>query len=315
LLDINSCCLILGSILPGAIGGSKPRVTTPKVVGKIRDYKNKDPGIFAWEIRDRLLQEGICDKYNVPSVSSISRILRNKIGPLSQPTEYNDELDDSDEIEQDSQDALPKENQQASPPQSERQIPSQQHVEHPSHTKSPNLPNGSFKAESFDNWTTNPNIPTSRNYNLYHNNPYGSHGPYHPTLLTAHHPNTDPFNPYHQVNSFNQMCSTNYSTQLANYNSSQNYLNQSGADYTQLLRTQAFTSNPSVSTASSSCLSSASSTASSSSFYSPNNQATTPPSSHSTQAPIINVTAVSAHHHHYPTTPAGYYMQITPQAS
>lgn len=74
-----------GSILPGAIGGSKPRVTTPKVVGKIREYKHKDPGIFAWEIRDKLLQERICDKYNVPSVSSISRILRNKIGPLSQP--------------------------------------------------------------------------------------------------------------------------------------------------------------------------------------------------------------------------------------
>jgi paired box protein 1/9 len=72
-----------GSILPGAIGGSKPRVTTPKVVGFIRELKQKDPGIFAWEIRDRLLAEGICDKYNVPSVSSISRILRNKIGTLN----------------------------------------------------------------------------------------------------------------------------------------------------------------------------------------------------------------------------------------
>ncbi|KAF5282297.1 hypothetical protein FQR65_LT14351 [Abscondita terminalis] len=71
-----------GSILPGAIGGSKPRVTTPKVVSYIKDLKQKDPGIFAWEIRDRLLSDGICDKYNVPSVSSISRILRNKIGAL-----------------------------------------------------------------------------------------------------------------------------------------------------------------------------------------------------------------------------------------
>ena len=69
-----------GSILPGAIGGSKPRVTTPNVVKKIREYKQRDPGIFAWEIRDKLLAEGVCDKYNVPSVSSISRILRNKIG-------------------------------------------------------------------------------------------------------------------------------------------------------------------------------------------------------------------------------------------
>jgi hypothetical protein len=58
-----------------------------KVVGKIREYKQRDPGIFAWEIRDKLLQERVCDKYNVPSVSSISRILRNKIGPLSQPYE------------------------------------------------------------------------------------------------------------------------------------------------------------------------------------------------------------------------------------
>lgn len=71
-----------GSILPGAIGGSKPRVTTPKVVSYIKELKQKDPGIFAWEIRDRLLSDGICDKYNVPSVSSISRILRNKIGAL-----------------------------------------------------------------------------------------------------------------------------------------------------------------------------------------------------------------------------------------
>ncbi|XP_078518090.1 paired box protein Pax-9-like [Lissotriton helveticus] len=73
-----------GSILPGAIGGSKPRVTTPAVVKHIRAYKQRDPGIFAWEIRDRLLADGVCDKYNVPSVSSISRILRNKIGQLSQ---------------------------------------------------------------------------------------------------------------------------------------------------------------------------------------------------------------------------------------
>ncbi|TDH00778.1 hypothetical protein EPR50_G00191850 [Perca flavescens] len=67
-----------GSILPGAIGGSKPRVTTPVVVRSIGDYKQGDPGIFAWEIRDRLLSDGVCDKHNVPSVSSISRILRNK---------------------------------------------------------------------------------------------------------------------------------------------------------------------------------------------------------------------------------------------
>uniref|UniRef100_A0A8C4Q1E4 Paired box 9 n=1 Tax=Eptatretus burgeri TaxID=7764 RepID=A0A8C4Q1E4_EPTBU len=77
-----------GSILPGAIGGSKPRVTTPTVVNHIREYKQRDPGIFAWEIRDKLLADGVCDKYNVPSVSSISRILRNKIGFLPQQSQF-----------------------------------------------------------------------------------------------------------------------------------------------------------------------------------------------------------------------------------
>lgn len=81
-----------GSILPGAIGGSKPRVTTPKVVAYIKELKQKDPGIFAWEIRDRLLSDGVCDKYNVPSVSSISRILRNKIGSLVHPSAHSHSL-------------------------------------------------------------------------------------------------------------------------------------------------------------------------------------------------------------------------------
>lgn len=67
-----------GSIKPGVIGGSKPKVATPNVVTKIEDYKQENPSIFAWEIRDRLLQEGICDKANVPSVSSINRIVRTR---------------------------------------------------------------------------------------------------------------------------------------------------------------------------------------------------------------------------------------------
>lgn len=67
-----------GSVLPGTIGGSKPRVTTEKVVRAIRRFKSQEPSIFAWEIRERLLASGICDKFNVPSVSSVSRILRNR---------------------------------------------------------------------------------------------------------------------------------------------------------------------------------------------------------------------------------------------
>ncbi|XP_072528077.1 paired box protein Pax-6b, partial [Salminus brasiliensis] len=67
-----------GSIRPRAIGGSKPRVATPEVVSKIAQYKRECPSIFAWEIRDRLLSEGTCTNDNIPSVSSINRVLRKK---------------------------------------------------------------------------------------------------------------------------------------------------------------------------------------------------------------------------------------------
>lgn len=62
-----------GSIKPRAIGGSKPRVATQPVVQKIAEFKRECPSIFAWEIRDRLLSEGVCNNDNIPSVSIISR--------------------------------------------------------------------------------------------------------------------------------------------------------------------------------------------------------------------------------------------------
>ena len=55
------------------IGGSKPKVATPHVVDAIAKYKKDNPTMFAWEIRDRLLSEGVCTHDNVPSVSSINR--------------------------------------------------------------------------------------------------------------------------------------------------------------------------------------------------------------------------------------------------
>ncbi|XP_065216244.1 paired box protein Pax-2-A isoform X2 [Planococcus citri] len=67
-----------GSFKAGVIGGSKPKVATAPVVDAIASYKRENPTMFAWEIRDRLLAEGICSQDNVPSVSSINRIVRNK---------------------------------------------------------------------------------------------------------------------------------------------------------------------------------------------------------------------------------------------
>ncbi|XP_077582577.1 paired box protein Pax-7a isoform X4 [Stigmatopora nigra] len=57
-----------GSIRPGAIGGSKPRqVATPDVEKRIEEYKRENPGMFSWEIRDKLLKDGVCDRSTVPS--------------------------------------------------------------------------------------------------------------------------------------------------------------------------------------------------------------------------------------------------------
>ena len=63
-----------GSIRPRAIGGSKPRVATDTVVLKVQQYKNEQPAIFAWEIRDKLIQEQVCTAENIPSVSISSTI-------------------------------------------------------------------------------------------------------------------------------------------------------------------------------------------------------------------------------------------------
>ena len=64
-----------GNYKAGVIGGSKPKVATPPVVDAISKYKKENPTMFAWEIRDRLLTEGICSQENVPSVSSINRLV------------------------------------------------------------------------------------------------------------------------------------------------------------------------------------------------------------------------------------------------
>ena len=67
-----------GSIRPGVIGGTKPKLATPEIEKHVDMYKGENPGVFSWEVRDRLIKDGICDKNTVPSVSAISRLLRGK---------------------------------------------------------------------------------------------------------------------------------------------------------------------------------------------------------------------------------------------
>lgn len=62
-----------GSIRPGVIGGSKPKVTSPEIETRIDELRKENPSIFSWEIREKLIKEGFADP---PSTSSISRLLR-----------------------------------------------------------------------------------------------------------------------------------------------------------------------------------------------------------------------------------------------
>lgn len=52
-----------GSVKPGMIGGSKPRVATPEVEARIDDLKRDNPGIFNWEIREKLIKVCLKNPY------------------------------------------------------------------------------------------------------------------------------------------------------------------------------------------------------------------------------------------------------------
>lgn len=43
------------------------QTASPEVDKKIEEYKRHNPGMFSWEIRDKLLKDGVCDRNTVPS--------------------------------------------------------------------------------------------------------------------------------------------------------------------------------------------------------------------------------------------------------
>ena len=65
-----------GSIKPGIIGGSRPRVAKDFIIQKICSLKRENPQLFAWEIRKKLEDQKVCGDAQAPSISSINRILR-----------------------------------------------------------------------------------------------------------------------------------------------------------------------------------------------------------------------------------------------
>ncbi|XP_046839320.1 paired box protein Pax-3-like isoform X2 [Xenia sp. Carnegie-2017] len=68
-----------GSIQPGTSGSPKPRVITKDIEMKIDEYRTMYPGMFSWEIRERLLLDKYCSRETLPSLSSISRMMKSKL--------------------------------------------------------------------------------------------------------------------------------------------------------------------------------------------------------------------------------------------
>ena len=67
-----------GSIEPGAIPSSKSREITPEITKRIEAFVLEQPDMFSWEVRDRLLVEGVCVKANLPSMEAISQLLKSR---------------------------------------------------------------------------------------------------------------------------------------------------------------------------------------------------------------------------------------------
>ena len=57
----------------------RPRVITDEIENKIDQYRRADPGAFCWELREQLLRDNVCSVDEVPSLSSISRLVKSKI--------------------------------------------------------------------------------------------------------------------------------------------------------------------------------------------------------------------------------------------
>lgn len=51
---------------------TQKQVATPDVEKRIEEYKRENPGMFSWEIRDKLLKDGVCDRSTVPSGEAAS---------------------------------------------------------------------------------------------------------------------------------------------------------------------------------------------------------------------------------------------------
>ena len=52
---------------------------------QIEEYQRENPGMYGWEIRERLLKNGVCDRFNVPTISAINRMLQRLLASATSP--------------------------------------------------------------------------------------------------------------------------------------------------------------------------------------------------------------------------------------
>ena len=65
-----------GSFEPGRAKRKTSRDVSSEVKNKIEEYRNTAPGIFSWEVKEKLVTDGLCTKENLPPLTVISRLLR-----------------------------------------------------------------------------------------------------------------------------------------------------------------------------------------------------------------------------------------------
>ncbi|CAD7012522.1 unnamed protein product [Ceratitis capitata] len=84
-----------GSIRPGVIGGSKPKVTSPEIEARIEELRKANPGIFSWEIREKLIKFDEALSFFCPSVAVDLQFFRQKIvlgeNQLAAPCRYQEQ--------------------------------------------------------------------------------------------------------------------------------------------------------------------------------------------------------------------------------
>ena len=65
-----------GSFEPGRAQRKTSRDVSTEVKNKIEEYRRTAPGIFSWEVKEKLVADGLCTKETLPPLTVISRMLR-----------------------------------------------------------------------------------------------------------------------------------------------------------------------------------------------------------------------------------------------